>query len=148
MDQAQVRFLLTSCEWFKSQWFQLRSGSCSPPPQVRLTERGQVTAHSPKGSWPHRKGGVQRVRPTQGKSPLPPPGLALHAQVWGTHLVMCYKEQHFMHEVDCKVCNLTEQSSASGEEMKLINCDEVGSAGKREQWEEGRRWWSSLKSGD
>ena len=71
-------------------------------------------------------------------TPLPTrPGSA--PQEWGTHLVVCYQGQHLIHEVDCKVQNLVEQSNAPGEERKLIKFGKVGRAAKQEQWEEGRR---------
>ena len=53
---------------------------------------------------------------------------------------MCYQGQHLVHEVDCKVQNLVEQSNAPGEERKLIKFGKVDRAAKQEQWEESRRW--------
>ena len=75
-----------------------------------------------------------------GKSHLPPPGLALHPQEWGTHLILCYQGQHLIHKVGHKLQNLIEQSNVPVEERKLIKPCEVGRAAKQEQWEEGRRW--------
>ena len=61
---------------------------------------------------------------------------------------MCYQGQYFIHEVDCKVHNLSEQSNAPGEERKLMKVGEVGRAPKQEQWEESGRWWGTVKPGD
>ena len=61
---------------------------------------------------------------------------------------MRYQGQHFIRKVDCKVHNLVEQSIVPGEERKLTKVSEVGRAAKQEQWEEGGRWWGTVKPGD
>ena len=70
-------------------------------------------------------------------SQLPPPGLTLQPQEWGTHLVLHYRGHQLSYKVDSKVHNIVEQSRAPGEERKLIKVSEVGRAAKKEQWERG-----------
>ena len=77
------------------------------------------------------------MQPTHGMSHLPPPGLALHPQEWGTHLILHYRGHHSSHKVDANVHNVVEQSKAPGEERKLIKAGEVGRVAKKEQWERG-----------
>ena len=99
----------------------------SSPPQARLSEAGWgewVTTDNSKGSWPLRKEGAQRVQPTHGMSQLPPPGLTLQPQEWGTHLVLHYRGHQLSYKVDSKVHNIVEQSRAPGEERKLIKVGE------------------------
>ena len=122
------------------------SGPWSPP-QTRLSEGGQVATDCPKEIAPSERKVPRSYSPAREVIPAPSrPGSA--PQGWGTHLVVCYQGQHLIHEIDCKVHNLVEQSSAPGEERKLINVSEVGRAPKQKQWEESRRWWSTLKPGD
>ena len=76
----------------------------------------------------YQKGRSLRVQPSQEKSHLPSPGLALHPQEWTIHLVVHYQGQQLIHEVDCKVHNPNEQSNAPGEERKLIQAGDFPGA--------------------
>ena len=91
-------------------------------------KRGREQLTAPR--MVYQKGRSLRVQPSQEKSHLPSPGLALHPQESTIHLVVHYQGQQLIHEVDCKVHNPNEQSNAPGEERKLIKVsDFVGAIG-------------------